>query len=566
MRISNEELKKIILDSKIISEDDYSKSLKEAERSGLDIENVLIGNGLITEQYFVELLSEYLEVPIANLLEEEIKFENIGLISEETARKKRLIIFGKENGFLKIAMADPLDLQAIEYLKMKVKLPVRIYITGYDNLKRAWKRYKKDIGKEFYQIIQKNIQKAKADNKNYERVAQDLPVISILNTIIDYAISNNSSDIHFEIFEKRMVIRFRVDGILNDVAELPISIHLALITRIKILSNLQIDEHRAAQDGRFKLKFEDQNISVRVSIMPTFYGEKAVLRILTGSLRPLSFLELGLADYNSEVIKDNIKKTQGLVLITGPTGSGKTTTLYSILHLLNKQEVNICTIEDPIEYDIPRINQTQINSKKNITFAKGLKSFLRQNPNIIMVGEIRDRETLEMAIHASLTGHLVLSTLHTNNAALAIPRLLDMGAEPFLLASTLNVIIAQRLVRKNCVKCLSSQKINDDLLATIKKQLSLNPGSKLSVGNFKTVYNSVGCKACGNNGYRGQIGIFEVLEVTSTIKKLILNKAGGSEIKAAAIKEKMIPLFEDGLEKVQKGQTTVAEILRVIRE
>ena len=277
-------------------------------------------------------------------------------------------------------------------------------------------------------------------------------------------------------------------------------------------------------------------------------------------------MELGLSEQNLNIIENNIKKTQGLILVTGPTGSGKTTTLYSILHVLNKQEVNICTIEDPIEYDIPRINQTQVNPKTGLTFAEGLRSFLRQNPNIMMVGEIRDKETLKMAIHASLTGHLVLSTLHTNNAALAIPRILDMGAEPFLVASTLNVIIAQRLVRRTCLKCASSEKIDKTTMAIIKSQLAANPNSKFDIGTLKTVYRPRGCKACENSGYRGQVGIFEVLEVTPAIKELILTKTEGNRIKAAAISKNMVPMFEDGLEKVQKGETTISEVLRAVRE
>lgn len=566
MHISKEEIKKIILDSGIVNENDYKKAEEEAKRSGLTLENVLIGNNLITEQYFVELMSQYLEIPSVDFSKEEIKFSDIELVDEPTSKKKKVVVFGTEKDFIKIAMVDPLDLQAIEYIKIKTGRPLKIYITGFDGIKTVWKRYKKDIGKEFHQIIKKNIKKAQTDNKDVVQVAQDWPIVSTLDMILDHAVAYNSSDIHFEIFERGVVIRYRIDGILHDIIELPASIHMALITRIKILSNLQIDEHRTPQDGRFKLKSEDQNISVRVSVMPTFYGEKVVLRLLSGSARPLSLSELGLSENNLEIVKNNIKKTQGMILVTGPTGSGKTTTLYSILHLLNRPEVNICTIEDPIEYDIPRINQTQVNIKAGINFAEGLRSFLRQNPNIIMVGEIRDKSTLEMAIHASLTGHLVLSTLHTNNAALAIPRLLDMGAEPFLLASTINMIVAQRLVRKNCIKCVSSEKIDKSILEVIKKQLSLNPDSKFNIETFDTIYNSKGCKSCGGNGYRGQVGIFEILEVTAAIKDLILKKAGGDKIKSAATGENMIPMFEDGLEKIQAGQTTISEVLRVVRE
>ena len=566
MHIPKREFKKIILKSGIINEDEYKRSEKEAKRSGIAIENVLIGNGLITEKYLTEILSEYLDVPLVDLSSEKIKFNDIELISEIDAKKKRVMIFGKEKGFLKIAMTDPLNLQTIEFIKAKTGMPLKIFLTGQSGLKGAWKKYKKDIGKEFHNIIRRNIEKTGSNKGDLTKIAQDLPTISILDTIIDYAIAHNSSDIHIEVFEKKVLVRYRIDGILRDIVELPVLIHAALIARVKILSSLQIDEHLSPQDGRFKFKTEDQSVAIRVSIMPTFHGEKAVMRILAGSASPLSLTELGLSEHNLKIIKNNIKKTQGLILVTGPTGSGKTTTLYSILHLLNSQEVNICTIEDPIEYDIPRINQTQVNSKAGITFAEGLRSFLRQNPNIIMIGEIRDKETLQMAIHASLTGHLVLSTLHTNNASLAIPRLIDMGAEPFLIASTVNIIIAQRLVRKNCHRCLSSQKIDTEILDIIKKQLSLNAHSKFDIDMFDTAYKTKGCKSCNNSGYHGQLGIFEVLEVTQNIKQMIIQKVSGNEIRDAACEEQMIPMFEDGLEKIQTGQSTITEILRAVRE
>ncbi|MBU4141983.1 GspE/PulE family protein [Patescibacteria group bacterium] len=566
MHLSQKEIKKIILSSGIVGDADYEKAVKDAERFGLKIENVLIGGNLITEKYYIELLSEYLQIPAANLLNQEIKFSDMELLSEVAAKKMQAVVFGREKEFLLVAMADPLDLQAIEYIRAKTKMPVKVYLTGFTDLKEVWKKYQKDIGKEFHQIIKENIDRAHASKGDAAKIAQDLPVISILDTMLSYAVAHNSSDIHIEIFESKVIVRYRIDGLLHDVIDLPLVIHPALIARIKILANLQIDEHRIPQDGRFKFKTEDQNISIRVSIMPTFHGEKAVLRILAGSARPLNLADLGLSASHLEIVKNNISKTQGLILVTGPTGSGKTTTLYTILHLLNKPEVNICTIEDPIEYDIVRINQTQVNPKTGITFAEGLRSFLRQNPNIIMVGEIRDKETLEMAIHASLTGHLVLATLHTNDAVLSIPRLMDMGAEPFLLASTLSMIIAQRLVRKNCVACLASKKLRKETMQIIKKQLALNPYSAFDMKVLDTAYHSKGCKLCSGTGYRGQVGIYEILEVTTAIKNLIIKSPNGDKIKEQAAKDGMTFLFEDGLEKVQRGETTVSEVLRVIRE
>lgn len=559
-------IKKIVLDSDIIEESDFDKAEKESERSQQSVIDVLIGENLLTEDYFLELLSSYFDIPISDPSKEKIDPAIVGLIGENIAQKKQLIAFGKEKGCLKIAMADPFDLDTVEYVKTATGMPLKTYFATKDKLKKAMKSYRRDIGKEFYGIIESNIEKAKTDGDDVAKIAQDIPIISILDTILDYAACNGASDIHFEVFSKKVIVRFRIDGILRDITELPSIIHSALIARIKILSNLQIDEHRTPQDGRFKFKFQDKEASVRVSVMPTFHGEKAVLRILSSSLGPASFSDLGLSDSAVALLEDNVKKTQGMILVTGPTGSGKTTTLYSMLHILNKPEVNICTIEDPIEYDIPRINQTQVNKKTGITFADGLRSFLRQDPNIIMVGEIRDKETLNMAIQASLTGHLVLATLHTNSAALAIPRMIDMGAEPFLLASTLNLVIAQRLVRKNCPKCLSSKKIDPETFETIKNQLSQNPFTKFNLNLFDTIYDAAGCDLCGKSGYHGRLGIYELLDVTGNIKNLILKKAQGDEIKHMAEKEGMAPMFEDGLEKVQRGSTTISEVLRVIRE
>lgn len=566
MYLPEKTLEKIILDSGIVEEKEFAKAKEESLRSGESIADILIGNSLLTEDYLVELLSAYFNIPEIDPSKEKIDSKVLSKISENVAQKKQLIAFAEEEGFLNIAMVDPLDLESIEYVKITTGLPLKIYLTGKEKLKKAMKNYKRDIGKEFYEIIENNIEKTKAGSDDVAKIAQDLPIISILDTIMDYAAIGGASDIHFEIFSSKVIVRFRIDGILHDITELPAMIHSALIARIKILSNLQIDEHRTPQDGRFKFKSQDREISVRVSIMPTFHGEKAVLRILSGSLGPVSFSELGLSENCHETLYANIMKTQGMILVTGPTGSGKTTTLYSILHILNKQEVNICTIEDPIEYDIARINQTQVNKKTGITFADGLRSFLRQDPNIIMIGEIRDRETLNMAIQASLTGHLVLATLHTNSASLAIPRLIDMGAEPFLLASTLNLVIAQRLVRKNCAKCLSSRKIDAETVSIIKSQLSQNRHSKFDINSFDTIYDAKGCEICGKSGYHGRIGIFEFLNVSGEIKKLILKKAQGDEVRDVAEKEGMISMFEDGLEKVQKGLTTISEVLRVIRE
>ncbi len=350
-----------------------------------------------------------------------------------------------------------------------------------------------------------------------------------------------------------------MDGVLRDILELPKKIHPGIVARIKILAQLKIDEHRIPQDGRFKFKIKEEYIALRVSILPAFYGENIVMRILPESARPQALEELGITGHNLELIKSNIKKPHGMILVTGPTGSGKTTTLYSVLTILNTTEVNICTVEDPVEYGIPRVNQTQINPAAGLTFAAGLRSLLRHDPNIIMVGEIRDQETAEMAIQSALTGHLVLSTLHTNDAASTMPRFLDMGAEGFLVASTVNLVIAQRLVRKICTSCIETYTPSEELLTYLRKYVDEKELNQ-------KYYRGKGCAECGNKGYKGRIGVYEVLEINEEIRQLIMRRSSADEISRAAVKNQMTPLLKDGINKASGGITTIEEVLRVVRE
>ena len=380
-----------------------------------------------------------------------------------------------------------------------------------------------------------------------------------MDTILEYASGEGSSDIHFEAMETTFLIRFRIDGVLRDILSLPKTIHAGIVARIKILSQLKIDEHRIPQDGRFKFKVQENYIALRVSILPSFYGENIVLRILPESARPLSLEELGLTGHNLELVRHNIRKPHGMILVTGPTGSGKTTTLYSVLNILNTTEVKICTVEDPVEYGIGRVNQTQINLQAGLTFAAGLRSLLRHDPDIIMVGEIRDKETAEMAIHSSLTGHLVLSTLHTNDAAGTIPRFLDMGAEGFLVASTLNLVIAQRLVRKICTSCIETYVPSAETITYLKRFLGEGELSH-------QFYRGKGCPECNRKGYKGRIGIYEILEINDSIRALILKRVAAEEIADAGVKNGMTRLLRDGIDKASGGLTTIEEVLRVVRE
>lgn len=563
--IPSEKLNSIILKSGFVDEKEFNKVKKLSENSGKELTGVLIENGLISEQYLTQILGEYLQVSPVDLKREKIDEEFLKLIPEEIARSRKVLVFGKEGEFLKVAMVDPGDLRTENYLSQRLKSPLRIYIASQSDFKVSLSHYKRSITREFRDIIFENIEKSKGAAGDVERMAKDLPVITILDTLLTHAASLGASDMHLEPQNDRLLVRYRIDGILHDIIELPFLIHPALIARIKILSNLKIDEHRMAQDGRFKFKLEDSEIAIRVSIMPIFYGEKAALRLLIEQERPWNLEELGFLPKDLEKVKLAISRPYGMILSTGPTGSGKTTTLYTILQILNRPEVNISTIEDPIEYDIKRINQIQVNPKTGITFAEGLRSLLRQDPDILMVGEVRDLETAEMAVHSALTGHLLLSTLHTNDAPGAIPRLLDLGVQAFLLSSTLNLIIAQRLVRRICQNCLQRKSISPQLKIKLETELKTVSGNeKLQLP--KTIYQGKGCENCSHTGYKGQVGLFEVLSVSPEIQNLITSRVSASEIRKVARRQGMTTILEDGFSKIEAGVTTVEEVLRVTRE
>lgn len=570
MHLPEQKLKQILLESGLISEEIFETAKTEAARSGQTTINVLIGKGEMTEEYFAELLSQYLNVPLANLKVRTLDPKILALLPESLAKEKRVVVFEKEPGLIKVAMEDPADLETIEYLKQKLGGEIEPYLATQSDLKYVLKIYKKDIAKEFKKIIEENIAQTLTqtkEGKDLERLAENMPVISMVDNIVEYAAISNASDIFFERSAEGVTVRYRIDGILRDIIAMPKEVHPGIIARIKILAALKIDEHRAPQDGRFKFKVEEQPVDIRVSIMPTFYGEKAVMRLLRSSARPLNLTDLGILNETKIIVEENITKTHGMVLVTGPTGSGKTTTLYALLQILNKPEVSISTIEDPIEYDIRGVSQTQVNPRAGITFANGLRSLMRQNPDIIMVGEIRDNETADIAINSALTGHLMLSTLHTNDAISAIPRFLDLGIPAFLLSSTLNIIIAQRLVRKNCIHCVRSINTPAEVKKEIEQQLRIIYGEEeIKRPVPEIIFQGAGCDVCGNSGYSGQIGIFEALNVSSGIRDLINKGVTATELKKKAREEGMIFMFEDGLTKVEKGVTSIEEVLRVIKE
>lgn len=560
MNIAPETLKKIIVGSGFVQESDFDSAVKASQELGKDILDVIIFRGLINEDTVGKLLADHYGVPYADIKRLNIDPEILSLIPEKMARLYRIVPFAKQDKKLKIAMENPDDFEAQEFAKRQTSLTIEPYFATHADIVKALGQYKKSIKEDFEKIISENVKKiGKGEEEDLAKAAEKVPIIKTLDTIIGLAVAERASDIHIEVQEEEVVVRFRIDGVLRDIVKFPRGIEPALVARIKILSNLKIDEHRIPQDGRHKFLLDDEVVSSRISIIPGFYGENVVMRLLQETNRALSLEELGLTGHNLEIIRENITKPHGMILVTGPTGSGKTTTLYSILNILNTIEVKICTIEDPIEYALNRVTQIQVNPKTGLEFSTGLRALMRHDPDIIMVGEIRDEETAQIAIHSALTGHLVLSTLHTNTAAGAIPRFLDMGAEDFLLASTLNVIIAQRLVRKICTSCIVKYNPDD----SIRKKLSKDLNVDLTHQKF---YKGQGCDKCNKKGYTGRIGIYEVLPVTEKIRQLIMQRATSDEIQKLAIEEGMVPMLQDGLDKVSSGLTTIEEVIRVVRE
>jgi type IV pilus assembly protein PilB len=583
VQIKEEQLKNFILDSGLVPTADFESAEKEAKKKGMKIGEILVNKGKLSEDDLRRLQANVLGIPFVDLKSTNIDFDVLSLIPEPIARKHNIVAFKKSGESLEVAMLDVDDLGAIDFVKKKVGLKILPRLTDTESIKGALIQYQRSLKAEFGDIIQKESASIKTISEggpdvaegDLKKLAEDLPVVRIVETLLKHAIIQNASDIHIEPMEKDLLVRYRIDGILHDAMVLPKSAAPGITARIKVLSNLKLDEKRLPQDGRFKMETENQKVSFRVSILPTFYGEKTVMRLLKESSARFSLEELGFHGEGLERIHGAAKQKTGMILTTGPTGSGKTTTLYSVLDILNTPDVNISTIEDPIEYQVPRINQTQVKPDIGFTFSNGLRTLVRQDPDIIMVGEIRDNETAALAINASLTGHLVLSTLHTNSAAGAIPRLLDMDSEPFLLVSTLKVIIGQRLVRTLCdhgeERFLTKSELSqleenidlDRMLEFLKEEKIIGKGatdwSKIPFFKPKET------KDCPD-GYKGRSGIHEILKVTDTIKELIIRNATVEEVEAQAKKEGMMTMMEDGLFKAVQGVTTIEEVLRVISE
>lgn len=558
MLISEEELKALVLKTGVITQEKLEELNEFAKNSKVTLNDALIEKDIISDENLGILIANFLHIPFIVLSKLSIPENIFHIIPEKTARRNKVIPFALDQDGLRLAMVDPTNVELQNVIGKKAGFRVIPYLATERDIESVLKIYKKALQVTFEELLHKEL-----GETDPSKLSDEAPIEKIVTLLIEFAYQDKASDIHIEPQEKESLIRFRIDGILHDVLLLPKNFHDRIISRIKILSRLRTDEHLSAQDGKMRVKLEEEDLDIRVSILPITDGEKAVLRLLAARYRQFSLIDLGMNEEELKKVTSAYNKSYGMVLSTGPTGSGKTTTIYAILKILNTREKNITTIEDPIEYRIMGVNQIQANPKTNLTFANGLRSILRQDPNVVFVGEIRDNETAGIAVNAALTGHLVLSTLHTNDAATSLPRLIDMGVEPFLVASTVNVIIAQRLVRKICEMCKAPYKIStSELIKNLPKEMvTKHFGEKIEVEFFK----GQGCKICHSTGYSGRIGIFEVLEVTKDIRKLITEKSDSDVIEQKAISEGMVTMLEDGLDKTTRGVTTIEEVLRVTK-
>lgn len=583
MHVKDEQLREFILDAGLVSSKDYDVAQKEAKGKDKSVSDVLVSKGVLSSDDLRRVQAYVLGVPFVHLKGQRIPFEVLSLIPEPIARKHNIIAFRRADNSLEVAMLDTANLAAIDFVKKKVGLKILPRLTDSESIKDVLIQYQKTLKDEFGDIIKRESESLRAvsaqegeevSEKELKKLAEDVPAVRIVDALLKHAIIQNASDIHIEPLEQEVLVRYRIDGILHDAMMLPKTAAPSIVARVKVLSNLKLDEKRLSQDGRFKVDLNNERVSFRVSILPTYFGEKVVMRLLKESGVGFTLEGLGFHGIGLEWIHEGLKKTTGMMLTTGPTGSGKTTTLYTMLDLVNTPEVNISTIEDPIEYQVPRINQTQVRPDIGFNFATGLRALVRQDPDVIMVGEIRDNETAALAINAALTGHLVFSTLHTNSAAGAIPRLLDMEIEPMLLVSTINIIIGQRLVRRLCQEKeeykLSKSEISnlteavdlERVITSLRAENIIGKDDRIEDVTFYKQKPSAECK----DGFSGRIGIHEILKLTPTVKDLIMKGATVDAIDAQAQKEGMLSMIEDGMMKAAQGVTTVEEVLRVISE
>ncbi|MGB2762497.1 MAG: ATPase, T2SS/T4P/T4SS family [Minisyncoccales bacterium] len=571
MKITNEKLKELLVGPGHIDVADFEIAVKEAEKRKIPLERLLVEKGLIQDEDLGRTIADGFNYHFIDLKKTKITDDLLAFIPEVVVRSQQAVVFERTKDKLKLAAFNPDNYEFIKLLERKTGQNIEIYYATPLGIKEALKYYKSDLGvqvKNLIQDLKTNPQNAKPGSELRSATGEE-NIVKLVNLFLEYAHDNRASDIHIEPLEKSVSVRFRIDGVLHEVVEYPKELHDKIVFRVKIMAKLRTDEHAAAQDGRFDYKVGDARFDVRVSVMPITNGENVVMRLLTESSRRLSLEDLGLLGADLEKVKRAAMKPYGMLLAAGPTGSGKTTTLYAILQILNKPEVNIMTIEDPVEYNVEHIQQTQVNPKKKLTFVTGLRSIVRQDPDIIMVGEVRDKETAKIAVNAAMTGHLLLSTLHANDAATTFPRLMDMGVDGFLVSSSVNVVVAQRLVRKICEKCRASYRLSKEDLKMLQSESRLSKIVKQVFGkkdfSKMTFYKGAGCKTCGNTGYSGRIGIFEAMEVVEDIRPLITQKASSDIIDKRAKELGMTSMLFDGLTKVLQGITTLEEVIRATK-
>ena len=582
---SQHKIEELLLSTKLMTQGELEKVKNEALKVAKPLIAYIAEQQLISEEDLTRISAEASGVPYANLTQLLIPAEVSILIPRETAETYMAVPFGMQQGRVAIAMLDPTNIQAVDFLGRKMNHAVTVYLASRASIDHVLGQFRNNVAADLtaaMDVADKSDDHLKIDSKNpkgVQNLVQDAPITKALNAILDYAAQSMASDIHIEPREKEMKIRYRIDGILQETMTLPKSIEPALISRIKILSNLRIDEHRIPQDGQFQISSSGREIDLRIAISPVVWGEQVVIRLLDKTGTVLTLDALGFRGRSARLIDEGIHRPHGMTLSTGPTGSGKSTTLYAVVQAIKDVSINIVTLEDPVEYKMDGINQIQVNPDVGLTFANGLRSILRQDPNVVLVGEIRDKETADLAVQAALTGHVVLSTIHTNSAAGVLPRLLDMGIEPFLIASTVNTVVGQRLVRKLCEKCKTPFKTNEmqtkSIIETIGKVL---PATKADLEKVKddigydviplaseaefTAYAPKGCTVCVK-GYKGRIGIYEVFAMTEAMEKLLLKRSTTSEVQNQAQDDGMLTMKQDGYFKVLSGLTTLEEVARV---
>lgn len=572
---SHQRLGKLLEEGRLLNKEQFKELVRRARDEDRLLTDLLYEDSGVAAERLLNVVGDHFGVPTVLLREKTITPYVLNLLPKEVAEQHGLVIFKKIQNTIHIATTDPANQQALEFVRRHTKLEPEVYLTTPDDLRHALAKYRTELSEEFSKIIADGLAEAEGSRESAVDLAQHLPIVNMVNSVIERALSQLASDIHLEPGPNSVTIRFRVDGLLRKIVELPPAALAPLVARLKLMANLKIDEHRLPQDGRFSFVYNDREVAIRTSVVPTLHGAKIVLRLLDAKQQQFNLRNLGLNQRDFAVLKREMAKPNGLILVTGPTGSGKTTTLYTLLRMLNTEDVNICTIEDPIEYGLPGINQTQINPAAGLTFANGLRSLLRQDPNVIMVGEIRDPDTADIAVNAAMTGHLVLSTIHTNSAAQTIQRFIEMGVQPYLAASTINLIVAQRLVRKICRHCRQDVRLNDKVIANQSRFFKLEATVTKLVGlellpagtrlDQLTIAVGRGCDKCQDTGYLGRIGIYELLPNTEQLHAEILRDPNPSALANAAVKQGQLSMTEDGLLKVFSGLTSFEEILRVTK-